>query len=113
MGNLGQIRVFRPYHHDRLHVILTTYGKRLIEDEKAHFAYERTNDKLMSVEMPLDLTVELAKAAVANKNAVVPLENQIKALARGATTGKVQLSSTLVTQMKNSAKTIIQNAEDN
>ena len=103
---------YKNYHYDRLHLILINYGKRLIEDDKMDFAYKRTNEELTSVEMPLDLTVELAKAAVANKDAVVPLENQIKALARGATTGKIELSSLLITQLKNSAKTIIKNAED-
>ncbi len=103
---------YTNYLYDRLHVILYKYGKRAVSDEKTNFAYKRDSDSVVPVEMPLDLTVELAKAAVANKDAVVPLENQIKALARGATSPKIELSSTLVTQLKSSARTIIQNAED-
>ena len=103
---------YTNYLYNRRHVILMKYGKRTIKDDKMPFLYKRNDDRLMPVEMPLDLTVELAKAAVANKDAVIPLENQIKALARGATTQKIELSSTLVTQLKASAKTIIQNAED-
>ena len=102
---------YKNYRYKRLHVILMKYGKRAIKDDKMEFYYKRSNERLMPVEMPLDLTVELAKAAVANKDAVIPLENQIKALARGATTQKIELSSTLVTQLKASAITIIQNAE--
>ena len=99
------------FPQNRLHIARGQYGKRDVKDSKVKFKYLKDANSLVHVEMPLDLAVELGKASLVNKRGAEALENQIKALARGARQ-KVELSASLSTDLKTQAKRLIDNAEE-
>lgn len=98
----------RDYAHDKLHVIGLHHGKRLIKDSTLKFGYVDSDDDVKFVKFPLDLTMNLAKAFVADKDSAVDLEAQIKRLVLN---GKTELTDALKTKLNNEANTII-NRED-
>lgn len=95
------------YPYDKLRPYPGNYGKRLIKDDKVYLVYAMENNKLKSVRMPLDLAVQLVKAAIKDKNAVVKLEKDIKDAIAQRTGSDTNLSQTLVDQLMEEAKEII------
>ncbi len=95
------------YPYDKLCPYRAAYGKRLIKDDKVHLVYAMKNDKLKSVRMPLDLAVQLSKAAIKDKDAVVELEKDIKDAIVQRTGSDTNLSQTLVDRLMEEAKEIV------
>ena len=95
------------YPYDKLRPYRAAYGKRLIRDDKVSLVYAMKNDKLKSVRMPLDLAVQLSKAAIKDKDAVVELEKDIKDAIAQRTSSDTNLSQTLVDRFMEEAKKIV------
>ena len=97
---------YANYPYDRLAFYRGSYGKRAIKDDKVYLVYAMENDKLKSVRMPLDLAVQLSKAAIKDKDAVVELEKDIKDAIVQRTGSDDNLSQTLVDRLMEAAKEI-------
>ncbi len=97
------------FPYGRLHVNSEFYGKRLIKDNKITMFYKKSDIKLRGVRLPVEMASLLAQAAVADKDAAVPLENKIKTLARS---DDATLTETIINDIKTGAKTIIDAAEE-
>ena len=100
------------YPHGGLHVISAEFGKKQIVDEIAQFRYIRGENDAILADFPLNLAVNLAKALVKDKDAAIPLEDEIKALALGNTAEKLVLTETLVTRLIADSKHIIDRDEE-
>ena len=98
---------YANYPYDRLAFYRGSYGKRLIKDDKVYLVYAMEDDKLKSVRMPLDLAVQLSKAAIKDKDAVVELEKDIRDAIAQRTGSDTNLSQTLVDRLMEEAKEIV------
>ena len=98
---------YANYPYDRLAFYRGRYGKRAIKDDKVYLVYAMKNDKLKSVRMPLDLAVQLSKAAIKDKDAVVELEKDIKDAIAQRTGSDTNLSQTLIDRLMEEAKEVV------
>lgn len=98
----------RNYPHGGLHLIYTKRGKKTVADNAVRFTYVRAENSGIAVKFPLALAVNLAKASVRDKDATIPLENQIKALATGHPGSRMLLPDTLVDSLTTATKQIIE-----
>lgn len=89
-----------PYEGRRVYAY--NFGKRLIEDGKVSFKYNK-NDVATDIGLPINAAVELAKAFQRDKDDAKALESQIKALVRA---GTEEMSDSAATVLINSAKLI-------
>ena len=95
------------YPYDKLCPYRAAYGKLAIKDDKVYLVYAMENDKLKPVRMPLDLAVQLSKAAIKDKDAVVELEKDIKDAIVQRTGSDTNLSQTLVDRLMEETKEIV------
>lgn len=113
-GNRRVDSAFVPY--DGFSLVRGIYGKRLIEDEKTTFLYfansDVTDNSLKSVELPLEVAIQLGLAYDANKDAAILLENIIKNIVQSDSNDTVFLTSTTVETLKRDAKKIIKKREN-
>lgn len=65
--------------HGGYHVFRSTYGKRLIERNRVSFLYTLDNGDIKGTSLPLDLVLQIAKAAAKDYEAASRLENDIRA----------------------------------
>ena len=90
---------YKNYPYDRFHLYRGEYGKKIIKDDKLGLLYAMDNDKLKPVRMPVDLAVQLCKAADKDKDAMVELENDIKDVIAQRTGSDINLSQTLIDRL--------------
>lgn len=97
------------YPHGRYRLARGEFGKRLVADGKVYLRYLDSyfGNTLKSVELPLDMAVDLAKAFKRDKEAAILLENSIKTLAKSASDDVVKLNSTTIKNIKRGAKQIL------
>ena len=95
------------YAHGGLHIIYSKFGKKSIKDNTVGFTYIRGKNSPIRITLPVKLALNLSKAYGKSKNAAIALENQIKALALGNTARTLSLPNSMVTQLNNTSKTII------
>ena len=98
---------YKNYPYDRFHPYRGEYGKRIIKDDKLALLYAMDNDKLKPVRMPVDLAVQLCKAADKDKDAMVELENDIKDVIAQRTGSDINLSQTLIDRLMEEAGEIV------
>ena len=98
---------YKNYPYDRFHPYRGEYGKRIIKDDKLVLLYAMDNDKLKPVRMPVDLAVQLCKAADKDKDAMVELENDIKDVIAQRTGSDINLSQTLIDRLMEEAGEIV------
>ena len=111
LTNASPLAYYANYPHGGYHLI-HPYFKRQIKDNTVKIAYLRTNTNVRYIDVPVNLTVLLTKAFLANREQARTLENQIKSLVYGSTeTEPVRLPESLVSNLVAQSKTII-NAED-
>lgn len=105
--------VHRPYN--RYRIARGTYGRRLVVDDKVYMDYlasdSLTDNSLKSVEMPLDMAVDLAKAFGRDKDAAILLENTIKNLVNISSDDLIKLNATTIQNIKTGAKQILDRPE--
>ena len=109
LTNVSPLAHYANYPHGGYHLI-HPYFKRQIKNNTVRIAYLRTNTNVRYIDVPVNLTVPLTKAFLANREQARTLENQIKGLVYGSTE-KVRLPESLVSNLVAQSKTII-NAED-
>lgn len=97
---------YANYPYGKLRLYRGNYGKRVIKDNKVSFIYGMENDKLKPVRMPLDLAVQLSKAALQDKDSMVELESDIKDAIKARTGSNINLSQTLVDRLMREAEVI-------
>ena len=108
------------FPHNALQTYLHNYGKRTLKWKPAshltpplvmpnvYFIYvldDSDTSSLAEVDLPLDLTIDMCKAAVKDMDAVVELEEDIKAAL--VQTGKSRLPESLITRLKRDVKAIL------
>lgn len=102
---------YRNFPYGRSRLYMTTYGKRVVKDNKVEFGYDDGHGgEPKPVKLSLDLAKNLALAFTENKDAALQLENDIKAEVRTRTDNI--LSQSLATRLNNSAKQLIPSKED-
>ena len=102
---------YAHYPHGGYDLIGAHEGKIELEDGKVIFAYPQGDWPLIGVEIPLQLAVVLEKAFLADKEARILLEYEIKFTALGSISGRVVLPDVLVTRLTKKAKEIIDEVE--
>lgn len=108
---------YKHHPHDRYQVLRGFYGKRLVKDSKVGVMYlidDEDDDTLIMIGMPLDLAVQLAKAAVKDQKATALLEEGVRIeLQRQMRANKnlrdnLGLSQSFTDRLKRDAKQIIE-----
>ena len=98
---------YANYPYDQLAFYRGRYGKKPIKDDKVLLLYAMENDKLKSIRVPIDLTVQLSKAAIKDKDAMIELETELKNAIRQRTDSDNNLSQTLADNLMERAKQIL------
>ena len=103
---------YANYPYDQLAFYRGRYGKKLIKDNKVSLLYAMENDKLKSIRVPIDLTVQLAKAAIKDKDAMIELEAELKNAIAERTGTDINLSQTLIDSLATRVQTILDRDTD-
>ena len=103
---------YANYPYDQLAFYRGRYGKKPIKDNKVSLLYAMENDKLKSIRVPIDLTVQLAKAAIKDKDAMIELEAELKNAIAQRTGSDTNLSQTLVDSLTTRVEAILDRDTD-
>lgn len=103
---------YANYPYNQLSFYRGRYGKKPIKDNKVSLLYAMEDDKLKSIRVPIDLTVQLAKAAIKDKDAMIELEAELKKAITQRTGTDTNLSQTLVDSLTTRVEAILDKDTD-
>ena len=98
--------LFRTYPYNQLRLHRLHYGKNVIKNDQVGLLFPLDDNSLRFVEMPIDLVISLAKAAVKDEDKMILLEDEIKD-AFQAQSEKTLLSQDLLDRFMEEAKEIV------
>lgn len=105
LRNTNDETYYQNFPHGRHRVHMWEFGKRLVKNDKVTFKYEK---KAKTTIIPLGLATVLVRSYLKDKDSTIALEDEIKTVVRNSSDDRVvQLSSDLITRLKNGSKAII------
>ena len=98
--------LFRNYPYNQLRLHRLHYGKNVIKNDQVGLLFPLDDNSLRFVEMPIDLVIPLAKAAVKDEDRMILLEDEIKD-ALQEQSEKTLLSQDLIDLLMEEAEAIV------
>lgn len=105
------------FPYQKLRHYLTHYGKRVITEKTTSMGWiyllsEVEASEYKEIKLPLDLSIDMMKAAVKDKDAVVTIETAIKEEIKGSESVAPRLSQTLIDKLKRDVKAVLEKEDE-
>ena len=95
------------YPHNKYHVYMNHYGKRVVENGKVGIKFTLVSEETKIVELPIEVLVKFAKVFQLDKPSAIELENVIKEAAKASSDRRVSLTDEVIDTLKASADRVL------